>query len=364
MPERQILSLEEFYRKALAAKQKTGPGIAVGSVEVMATLTAQVEPDASNERRMTFTVTTADKNRNGWRLNPQGWHLENYAKNPVMLWVHDDGGSWGSSGSHGLPFARADRVWADGDFLKVVCQWVDKGDITGEAGELCESVLRLYRKRYLNAVSAGWIPLDWEFVETEDGWEIMCKEQELVEISFVPIPAEPNALREAARAGINVAPVRRWARGVLGEPRYVMRLKQTAQPGQIASITERFAEFYPGAKLLVLDPTQHLTPLDDLAAVRQFTQEEFEAQVAAVTGNRPTAGVSPSEQPPASAAATSPLAALNIPIKVIASVGTPAPETDDSSLTPAAGTPAATDEPDAISVALARYNRRIKVLEL
>jgi hypothetical protein len=50
--------------------------------------------------------------------------------------------------------------------------------------------------------------------------------------------------------------------------------------------------------------------------------------------------------------------------KILAPAGTPAPESDDSSLAPAAGAPAGTDEPDAISVALARYNRRIKVLEL
>jgi len=292
MPERQILSLDEFYRKALAAKQKTGPGIVAGSVEVMETLIAQVEPDPSNERRMTFTVATAETNRNDWKLNPQGWHLENYAKNPVMLWTHNDG-SWLDSGSHGLPFAKAERTWLDRDFLKVRCLWVEKGDITGEAGELCESVLRLYRKGYLNAVSAGWIPLDWEFVEVESGWEIMCKEQELVEISFVPIPAEPNALREAASAGINVAPVRRWARAVLGEPRYLMALDHKPTQAEVASITKQFAEFYPGAKLLVHGPGEKIAALEDLAAVKQFTREEFDAQVDAVKSGRLTAGVSP-----------------------------------------------------------------------
>jgi hypothetical protein len=62
------------------------------------------------------------------------------------------------------------------------------------------------------------------------------------------------------------------------------------------------------------------------------------------------------EQPPEYASAAA--------LKILAPVGTLAPVTDDPSLTPATGAPAATDEPDAISVALARYNRRIKVLEL
>ena len=361
MPERQILSLDEFYRKALAAKQKTGPGIATGSVEVMETVIAQVEPDASNDRRMTFTVATAQTNRNGWKLNPQGWHLENYAKNPVMLWTHNDGGGWMDSGSHGLPFAKAERTWVEGDFLKVKCLWVDKGDITGEAGELCESVLRLYRKAYLNAVSAGWIPLEWEFVEVEGGWEIMCKEQELVEISFVPIPAEPNALREAASAGINVAPLRRWARAVLGEPRYIMRLDHQPTAAEAAGVSHLFGEFYPGAKLLILGPGQELAAIEDLAAVKQFTQQEFEAQIEAVKNGRPAAIIPPRN---VIAEPAKKVADLKIPVTIQVSAGTPAPVTDKSSSTPVGGAPAAMDEPDAISVALARYNRRIKVLEL
>jgi hypothetical protein len=360
MPERQILSLDEFRRKALAAHQKTGPGIAPGSVEVMETVIAQVEPDPSNDRRMTFAVATAEMNRNGWELNPQGWHLENYAKNPVMLWTHNDG-SWFDSGSHGLPFARAERTWVESDLLKVKCLWVDKGDITGEAGELCESVLRLYLKRYLNAVSAGWIPLEWEFVEVEDGWKIMCKEQELVEISFVPIPAEPNALREAARAGINVAPVHRWARAVLGEPRYIMALDHNPEQAEIAGLCKQFSEFYPGAKLLIHGPNQQLTAIEDLAALRHLTQKEFEAQIEAVKNGRPAVTIPPRN---VTAEPAKKLADLKIPVTIQVSVGTPAPETDKSSPTPAVGAPAATDEPDAISVALARYNRRIKVLEL
>ena len=339
MPERQVLSLDEFYRKALAAKQKTGPGIPAGSVEVMGALIAEVEADPSNDRRMTFTVATADMNRNGWELNPQGWHLENYAKNPVMLWTHNDGGGWMDSGSHGLPFARAERAWVEGDLLKVKCLWVDEGDITGEAGELCESVLRLYLKRYLNAVSAGWIPLDWEFVEVEEGWKIMCKEQELVEISFVPIPAEPNALREAASAGINIAPLRRWARAVLGEPRYSMELDHQPVQDEINTLTARFGEFYPGAKLLVHGPGMRIAAFEDLAAVKQFTQKEFEAQVEAVKSGRTPASISP---PSVETKPTTKVGDLKIPVTTQISVGTPVPEIDENGSTTAAAIPGAT----------------------
>ena len=305
MADRTVLSPSEFRRKALAARQQTGPGILKGSAIVLSTLTAQVEPDETDDRRLSFIVATAEENRNGWQLNPEGWKTENYMANPVMLWVHNDGGGWGGdSGSHGLPFARAEKVWIEGDVLKVTCRWVDEGDITGEAGELAESVLRLYRKGYLNAVSAGWIPLDYEFVETEDGWQIMCKEQELVEISFVPVPAEPNALRVAAAAGIDVAPLRAWARRLVGEPRYVMKVASPMSAELLAALREQFAEFYPGAKLLQVPDCIDLAALEDLTPIKTITQAELAAEAerlaAAPAETAPTAAAEGTPAPAAS----------------------------------------------------------------
>lgn len=448
MPERQILSLDDFYRKALAAKQKTGPALEPGSAVIRSGFTVAAQPVAGDERRITFVVATGETNRNGWRLNPQGWELAAYQKCPVMLWAHDD---------TKLPIANAEKVWVESELLKVTALFTP-----ATMSAFNDTVFEMYRQGYLHAVSAGWIPLEWEFVETDTGWEIMCSRQELVEISFVPVPAEPNALRQAARAGIDVGPLRAWARALAGEPRYVMHLDREPTPEVLKGTAELFGEFYPGAKLLILGPGQTLAAIEDLAAVRQLSQEEFEAQVEAVRRGRITAGVSPrnvsteladkgeswsgptladftdkvwtdltdeekrniaghfawaAEMPPEAygslklphhrpsdgkvvwkgcTAAMSRLMQANTSIpeddrrkvynhlaahyrafdeeppeyasaatlKIMVPDGAPAAETHDSSPTPAPGKPAAADEPDAVSVALARYNRRIKILEL
>jgi hypothetical protein len=126
------------------------------------------------DRRMTFTVATAELNRNGWRLNPKGWKLDNYAKNPVMLWAHDD---------TRMPVARAEKTWVDGELLKVRALFTPVG-----MSSFNDTVFEMYGQGFMRAVSAGWIPLEWEHAETEEGWEILCSKQELVEISFVPVP--------------------------------------------------------------------------------------------------------------------------------------------------------------------------------
>jgi len=283
-PTRPVVWLDELERRVRASTTRPSRELIPGNAVVYANFVAAVEPDPDNERRMTFVVTTAKTNRNGHRVNPDGWELANYQRNPVMLWCHDDG-SWKGSGSHGLPFASGERVWIDGDYLKVASLWVPAGTITGEAGELCESVLRLYRGGFLRAVSAGWLPLEWDYVETEDGgWEVAFIRQELLEISFVPIPAEPEALRVAASAGLDVGPVRAWARALVGEPRYVMNLDAPIPRKEVSALREQFAEFYPGAKLLMLPDTVHLASVDDITPVTTITPAELAGERARLAG--------------------------------------------------------------------------------
>jgi hypothetical protein len=263
----QILSMGDFARCLKAARARGGPELPKpGSYIIASELPVAVEPDPQDDRRLTFIVATADVNRNRWQLNPAGWKLENYQRNPVFLWAHDDGTGFRDSGSHGLPFGKAEKVWVEGNLLKIAVVWVNEGDITGEAGELCESVLRLYRGRYLNAVSAGWIPLKYEFVETQDDFTIMCAQQELVEVSGVPVPAEPNALRQAAAAGIDVMPIRKWAAAVLAEPRYILRLPEDTRPEAALELRKAAETWHPGAKILLLPERAGLQVVDLLGS--------------------------------------------------------------------------------------------------
>jgi hypothetical protein len=79
-------------------------------------------------------------------------------------------------------------------------------------GPVAECTLQLLRGGFLSAVSVGFIPMKYAFSE-EDGrtWGIDFLEQELLEFSVCPIPANPEALSEGRSAGIDLAPIRDWA---------------------------------------------------------------------------------------------------------------------------------------------------------
>ena len=59
----------------------------------------------------------------------------------------------------------------------------------------------LYKGKFLNAVSVGFIPLRWENGTDKSGYRRKYLEQELLEVSAVGIPANPNALALAYKSG-------------------------------------------------------------------------------------------------------------------------------------------------------------------
>ena len=59
----------------------------------------------------------------------------------------------------------------------------------------------LYKGKFLNAVSVGFIPIRWETGSAEAGYRRKFLEQELLEVSAVGIPANPEALQLGLKAG-------------------------------------------------------------------------------------------------------------------------------------------------------------------
>jgi hypothetical protein len=68
-------------------------------------LPVSVKAAEDGSRVLTFTISTASVDRDGDTIAVAGWRLENYLKNPVVLWSHD---------RRTLPVARAKRVWVEG----------------------------------------------------------------------------------------------------------------------------------------------------------------------------------------------------------------------------------------------------------
>jgi HK97 family phage prohead protease len=134
-----------------------------------------------DRRIVRFRFSDGSLDRAGDTINPLGWELENFLKNPVALWAHD---------SHQPPVGRAVQVWADSTGLYGDVQFADAGTYP-----FAETVYQLLKKRFLNAVSVGFMPLEYEFSddpERRGGVDFI--RQELMEISVVPVPALASAL--------------------------------------------------------------------------------------------------------------------------------------------------------------------------
>jgi HK97 family phage prohead protease len=132
-----------------------------------------------------------------------GWDLTDFLANPVALWAHD---------SSAPPIGGARNVGVEADRLL--------GDIEfapPETYAFADTIYRLVLGKFLRAVSVGFLPTRYAFVENdpERGFGIDFLEQALLEISVCPVPANPNALQEARRKGIDTRPVVEWAERTL-----------------------------------------------------------------------------------------------------------------------------------------------------
>lgn len=157
-------------------------------------------------RTVTFIASTPSTDRDGDVTNSKGWRLENYKNNPVIGYQHQ-------VVSHGLCIAPdPDDIIGIGKNLRVN----EKGhllvDIQFEDKETNPKAEKIFRKVLngtLNAVSVGFIPVANENGElSRKGIEEMGEDpganylfgQELLEISVVNVPANPDAV--AIRKGI------------------------------------------------------------------------------------------------------------------------------------------------------------------
>ena len=140
-----------------------------------------------NEKNGTFEVigSTNDVDRHGEVVDQNGWDLKNFFKNPVILWAHN---SWSE-----LPIGKAtDITFEDGNKMII------KGVFASEKGNpKAQQVRNLHDEGILKAVSVGFI-----VKKRDEHNSRLILEAELLELSFVPIPANPEALSRLKEAGV------------------------------------------------------------------------------------------------------------------------------------------------------------------
>ena len=138
---------------------------------------------AESGQQMTFVVSNEEVDRHGDVIRAAGWQLESYQKNPVFLWAHD----------YTRPvIGRAAEVWREPGRLLARIEFAPT--------EFAQEVATLYRQNYQKGVSVGFRPIRFEerrHEQTGAFLGIRFLEQELLEVSAVPVPANRAALRRA-----------------------------------------------------------------------------------------------------------------------------------------------------------------------
>lgn len=120
-------------------------------------------------------ASTGGTDRHLDTVNPDGWDLKNFKKNSVLLWAHDYSKP---------PVGKVTEIK-----LNKLKQLVFKAEFADT--EFAREIARLYKDKFLNAFSVGYIVKKWG---DESKGEFTHMQQELLEISCVPVPANAEAL--------------------------------------------------------------------------------------------------------------------------------------------------------------------------
>lgn len=132
-----------------------------------------------------FTVegifSTEEVDRHGEIVMQNGWKLEAYRENPVVLWAHQ---------SDQLPIANMLNIGVNAQN-----QLEGKMQFAVKEYPFAETVFNMISGGFLRAFSAGFMNEIWQMNEADD--TVVLNQNELFEVSCVPIPANKLALVKA-----------------------------------------------------------------------------------------------------------------------------------------------------------------------
>lgn len=144
-------------------------------------------PGAIEARTVSFVLSTSEEDRAGDTVDQTGWKVENYMRNPVVLWCHDQSEP---------PVGRCVSLGLQGGSLVGRVQFA-----TAEQNPFADTIFKLVEGGFVNAGSVGFRPLRFEINE-KGGLDY--REQELLEFSIVGVPCNPQALASVKAAGLSL----------------------------------------------------------------------------------------------------------------------------------------------------------------
>lgn len=159
-----------------------------------------------------FVISDGSLDRHGTRINPKGWDLRNFKKNPIALFGHDSR----------FPIGMWSNIRTEGDKLVATLKLAAKG-----TSDRIDEIISLVEQGVLRATSVGFNVIKFG-TAGKDEFDFL--EQELLETSVVSVGSNTNALAKAR--ALNVS--RETLSLVFGEPANERR--ETARnPGATAA---------------------------------------------------------------------------------------------------------------------------------
>lgn len=157
----------------IAAREELAARLSDSALKVFAEKVKGASDDDAGSFEV--VVSTADPDRQGDTIDQAKWDLSMYKMNPVVLWGHD---------YYSLPIGLCESIEVD-----------DKGNLVAKgkfapasANPFAQQVRQLYDSKIVRATSVGYIPAGMRM----DGKD--AEGNELLEFSFVPVPANAYAL--------------------------------------------------------------------------------------------------------------------------------------------------------------------------
>lgn len=209
-------------------------------------------------RQITFCFSDDGEDREGEVVDQASWDVKNYMNNPLILWGHNP--------------EQPENVLGQGVSLDL--NNGGKSYITAQFDDVvtnprADMVFRQLVKRSLRCVSAGFINHTFEV----DNDTPLLKDNELLEVSIVPIPANPRAIALAYKAReINTKDLNWMKKSMLDELEFIEK--------QLATTKHKDATMDEATKQQI---SALLSAVESLTKAQADTNEKLEAVTTKLT---------------------------------------------------------------------------------
>lgn len=162
--------------------------LSTGAEGLRASLAIKMTPDDEDADVLHMRASDETLDRYDEVILASGWQLDHYRRNPVIQNAHQYGDILFTIG-------KAEKTEVQEGAL------IQTWRFAAKENPMAKIARDLYRGRFLNASSVGFIPREWVNGDKKTKCARKYTKAELLEVSAVGIPANPAALALAVKSG-------------------------------------------------------------------------------------------------------------------------------------------------------------------